>query len=169
MRRALLGTVVPALVAGLLLTASREAAAGPSIGADFNLGKPVGDTGGSLTTGIDGRLGYRIGLGPIFLEPEIGGGYLAFSGSGASQHLERVFAGGRFGLGGLVQPQIYGHGGYGWITSDLHGPEGDVGFALNFKLIPYFHFGAQVGYNVVSTDFGAAKWVNFGLNAGVTF
>jgi hypothetical protein len=182
MRRSVLAASAACLAAAFVLVSPREARAGFYVGGEFDAASSFGAPEGyNQGFGFVGQLGYRIGLGPVFLAPEAQGSYLAFpyradTGTGPALHATRVLGGARFGLGGLVQPQLYGHAGVGWLGSDRNGRAFDGGFALGFKLIPYLRFGAQVGYNVVTiqNDLGTGmsttlKWLSYGVHAGLEF
>jgi hypothetical protein len=190
MRRSFLVGLVPVLAfAAVSLTSTKEAHAGPIIGLDLDLGTAFQNqvdfsVGGGL------RLGYRFGLpGTIlYLQPELGGHYMRFgfnSQSAGYDYAGIVNGGLKFGLSGIVQPNIFGHLGLGVMgyndcagnvcsngsTTGL-GPAGDIGAGLDFRVVPGFLLGMQVAYNTVTvptgfngTDVASAKWVNFGLNA----
>jgi hypothetical protein len=171
MRRTLLISLTSCLAAAALLAETREARAGFYFGAEFDAGTLLSPPPGAKNGwGFAGTAGYRFGLGPVFLQPEAMGQYLVFPFDMTDAlHTTRVLGGARFGLGAMVQPQIFGHAGVGWLGSGLDGPAFDVGFALGFKLIPLLRFGAQVGYNVVtirSADL-ATKWIEYGVHAGI--
>jgi hypothetical protein len=171
MRCTFLIGLAPCLTAAVLLAAPREARAGVYLGAEFDAGTLFSPPSGAKNGwGFAGTAGYRFGLGPVFLQPEAMVQYLVFPFEGADAlHTTRILGGGRFGLGSMVQPQIFGHAGVGWLGSGLDGPAFDVGFALGFKLIPLLRFGAQVGYNVVTIKSAdvSAKWIEYGVHAGV--
>ena len=171
MRRTFLIAFAPCLAVAAVLATPREARAGVYLGAEFDGGTMLAAPKGAKTGyGFGGTLGYRFGLGPVFLQPEAKGQYLVFPFDMADTlHTTRILFGGRFGLGSMVQPQIFGHAGIGWLGSGVDGPAFDVGFALGFKLIPLLRFGAQVGYNVVtirSLD-AATKWIEYGVHAAI--
>lgn len=172
----------------LLLTPAARAESGFHLTADINLGSLV--SSGALTVGGGGRVGYRADLGPVWLEPEAAGDYTAFTLVGCdlcnmSGHGARVMGGLRLGgsgfISGVIEPALFGHGGYGWLTSALKGPAFDVGFGFDVRVVRYLRFGAQGAYNVVGATAGsagpyqpqpasaAAKWITFGLHAGVAF
>jgi hypothetical protein len=60
----------------------------------------------------------------------------------------------------------------------MNGPTFDVGLALDVRLVRFFRFGVQGGYNVamippsylseVQSPY-AVQWVSFGVHAGVSF
>lgn len=181
MRRSFLAGFAACLAAtAVVLAAPREARAGLFLGGEFNAASPLGaPTGYQNGYGFVGTLGYRIGLGPVFLQPEAEGSYLTFpfeQGAGPATHATRVLGGGRFGLGALVQPTVFGHTGVGWLGEGVNGRAFDVGFALGFKLIPYLRFGGQIAYNVITIQNDprtmgttAWKWLSYGANAGIEF
>jgi hypothetical protein len=166
------------LAAAAVLAPPRSARAGIFIGAEFDAGQPLSmPTGTHPGYGFMGSLGYRIGIGPIFLQPEAQGGYLLFpTDLMQNSHVARVLGGVRLGLGSIVQPAIYGHAGVGWLDMYTTGRAFDAGVALAFKLVPLFSFGAQAGYNVVSVPDtspqapgAATKWLSYGAHVAVDF
>jgi len=183
MRRSFLVGLVPALAfAAISFASTKEAHAGPTIGLDLDLGTAFQNqvdfsVGGGL------RLGYRFGLPGtyLFLQPEIGGHYMrfGFNNTGVGYDYAGIVNGGlRFGLGGIVQPAIFGHLGLGIMgygdrgsgaIVGREGPAGDIGGSLDFRIVPGFLLGAQIAYNTVAVpslmDADSAKWVNFGLAA----
>ncbi len=170
-----------ALALAATFSASHPAHAGPTVAADLDLGTPVGrgiaasiasavpPTGpvASLPAlwivGFRVRAGWRFDVGPVWLLPEIGGGYdveRTHEGTGIHGYpLPRGFGGARAGvslpLAPLVrfEPGIYGHVGYAryWLTG---GPDdglaNDVGLSLDLRILRYLIVGAQVGYDVVT-------------------
>jgi hypothetical protein len=167
MRRPLLAA---ALLAATLVTA-REARAGMFLGAELDGGHGIAMPAGTQEGfGFLATLGYRIGLGPVFVQPEAQGGYVFFPVDGAgAAHVARVLGGARLGRPGLLEPSIFGHMGVGWLDSNTNGLAFDAGLALAIRLIPVLRFGAQAGYNVVTiTSSGAAtKWVGYGVHVAV--
>ena len=159
MRRSLLLGVVPCLVLAATLTASREAQAGPYLGVDLNLGTALQDRV-DFSYGLGARFGWKIYFAnaPVWLLPEVGGHFMSFGTATEFGHAGAAFGGARFGFDGVVQPNIFAHLGLGFVGAS--------------ELGPLFSLGLQVAYNSVSdngSDFGAAKWVSFGLNFGFDF
>ena len=177
MRRSLLVGIAASLAAAAVIAAPREARAGFLLGAEFDAGTQVSNAGSSGNGyGFVGILGYRIKLGPVFLQPEAEGSYMVFPESLGTLHATRVTGGGRFGLAGLFQPALFAHMGIGWLGEGRNGRDFDVGLQLGFKLIPYLRFGAQISYNVlqVPNDVVAGnttnfKWLGYGAHAAVEF
>lgn len=169
-------------LAATMLASSREARAGVILGAEYaaalGIDMPAGTPstmGASLPNlrsgyGFLGTLGYRIGLGPLFLQPEVQGSYTIFPGDAdARAHVARALGGARFGLSGVFQPAIFGHAGVGWLADDSDGQAFDVGISLAFKLIPVLSFGAQASYDVVTVASSglATKWLSYGAHIAI--
>jgi hypothetical protein len=178
MRRPIPLALVTCLAGAAVLAPPRTARAGIFIGAEFDAGQGIAmPTGMHAGYGFIAALGYRIGVGPLFLQPEAQGGYLTFpTDPGQSLHVARVLGGVRLGLGGIFQPAIYGHAGVGWLDPFTTGRALDAGLSLAFKLVPMFSFGAQAGYNVVSVadtsiqaPGAATKWLSYGAHVAVDF
>ena len=182
--------VVPAAALAALLAASSPALAGPTVSADLDLGTSIGrDSAPSASllyiAGFRIRAGWRFSLGPVFLVPEIGGGYDVQRFTGAPDgSLPRVFGGARAGLSLPVlpllhvEPGLYGHVGY--APSNGAGLANDVGIALDLRLLRVLLIGAHVGYEVVTRWVSLAplssesvavadKWIGYGVHAGVVF
>jgi hypothetical protein len=173
--------LAPALAAaGVALLASPEARAnGVTLHAEQDFAF-LTNGGSNVGFGFSGRMGYRFELGPIWLAPELGGGYISFRDIGGySLHPARIFGGGRLGLRGFVQPQIYGHAGYGWLGGlgdiNLNGAMFEVGVALDLRVLPILGIGIHGGYtsneNINGDAVGrdAFNWVNVGAHVGLTF
>jgi hypothetical protein len=186
MRRA--AKITSSLAASAALLAAGEARADVMLGADVALGVPVDQapqrflsTGG----GFDLRGGYRFRvpyLG-VAITPEIAAGY-----TDLGTHLVRVRPGLRVGFGRILTPYAYGHVGWAFTSFDplgekdtagtatwrsTHGLCFDAGAGLDVAILKRLSVGAHLGYNVVNVDAGTtafhAKWMSFGLNAGVYF
>lgn len=176
MRRSLvLGVASGFAAAAFVLAAPREAKAGPHLGIDLDLGTAF-QRQVDFSYGLGGRFGYKIHFpGNFFwLLPEGGGHYMRFgtgNSLGGFAQAGEVFGGVRFGLGGLVQPNIFSHLGLGFVGNSQIGPAADIGVGVDFQITRIFTLGLQVAYNAVTvTSSGdAAKWVNFGLNFGFDF
>lgn len=189
MRRSFLAAaIVPALAfAAVSLVNTREAAAGPHLDFDADLGAafqsaPANRVDFSAGGGL--RLGYRFGFhdSPVWIQPEIGGHYmhLGFNDLGGYDYAATVNGGIKLGLQGIVQPNAFAHLGLGILgstdgygnSSGFLGPAFDVGLGLDFRLARGFTLGAQVAFNgiAVPTDSEPmAKWMSFGLTAGFHF
>jgi hypothetical protein len=154
------------------LVGARDARAGVFLGAELDGGAGFEMPANThVGYGFLASLGFRIPLGPLFLQPEAQGGYQVFPGATVPPHAARVVGGVHLGLRGIFQPQIFGHAGVGWLSSEVDGPALDAGIGLAFKLVPLFTFGAQGAYNVVLdlSDHAATRWLSFGLHAGLEF
>jgi hypothetical protein len=154
-----------------VLASTREARAGIFLGAEYDAAQGIDMPAGTRSGyGFLGTLGYRIGLGPVFLQPEAQGSYMIFpSDAGDRAHVARAMGGARFGLSGVFQPAIFGHAGVGWLDTYTDGRAFDAGLSLAFKLIPLVSFGAQASYDVVtiaSTGL-ATRWLSYGVHVAV--
>jgi hypothetical protein len=175
-----LPSLASALALAAALSTSAAAQAGPTLAADLDLGTSVGQGTTARTNsapytgpvaslpalylvGFRLRAGWRFDVGPVWILPEIGGGYdveRMHEGSGIQGYpLPRAFAGGRAGvslpIAPLVrfEPGIYGHVGYAryWLTGGPdNGLANDVGLSLDLRIFRYLIVGAQVGYDVVT-------------------
>lgn len=172
MRCSLLLGVAPGLVLAAALTSAREAHAGPYVGVDLDLGTAFQDHV-DFSYGLGGRLGYKFHLGPpVWILPEIGGHYMSFGSSTDFAHAGAVFGGLRIGFDGFVQPNVFAHLGAGFVGDGDLGPYTDVGVGLDFQILRVFSMGVQVAYNTVldnGSQYGATKWLSFGLNFGIDF
>jgi hypothetical protein len=191
MRRSfLVAAIVPALAfAAVSFVNTREAAAGPKIDFDADLGMAF--QGGNpsrvdFSAGGGLRLGYRFSLPGtgLYLQPEIGGHYmhLGFNNALGYDYAATVNGGLRFGLSGPVQPNVFAHLGLGILgyqvdsagdSSGYIGPNADIGAGIDFRIAPGFTLGAQLAYNTVAVPAenspSAAKWLTVGLTAGFHF
>ena len=139
--------------------------------------------------GVGGRFGWRFDLGPVWLQPEAGGYYAVFGPwscvACAHTHAERVLGGLRLGgsglISGVIEPALFAHAGYGWISDQDPGLALDVGFAFDVAVVPHFRFGAHGAYEVTPVDIVtrasnstgvssvAARWISYGVHAGASF
>lgn len=163
--------VVSTFAALAVLVSVREARAGFYVGAEMDASSPISAPTARTGFGFFGTLGYRLGLGPVFIQPEAQAGYLSFLTSTASApRATRILGGARVGLARMVQPTLFGHVGIGWLGAGQEGPALDAGFALGFKVIPYLRFGGQVAYNVVTVPSASSlKFISYGAHAGIEF
>jgi hypothetical protein len=193
MTRCLQGLVVLLFA---LLVAPAHADPGGRVAVDLDLGGPIGVDARSFAIGAAARFGWRFDLGPVWLQPEVGGGYVAFVGSDSywwtatrypAARAGRVTGGVRLGGEGLIarviEPALFGHAGCGWITQAsgydlLRGPTFDAGVALDAKLTRRFSVGLQSAFNVVAAPapseapyLGPAtvRWLSYGVHAEARF
>lgn len=180
MRRSVVCGFAASLAAALVIAPSRDAHAGFFIGGEFDAAVPVALPTAATGYGFVGSLAYRIGLGPVFVQPEAQGSYMGFLSSSPvlpGQHATRILGGARVGLARMIQPAVVAHAGVGWLGEGRFGHAFDAGLALGFKVLPLLRFGVQGAYNVltVPNDTGnagattALKWMSFGVHAGVEF
>jgi hypothetical protein len=156
-----------AAVAALAFTmVPRESRADFTVGADLGVPIPVDLPGADAGFGFDGRLGSLSSFGPVDLTTELKGGYYAVANGGVA----RILGGARLGIGNFIQPGVYGHLGYGGITSAGGGGgfHFDAGGYLDLRL-PLVSVGVHVDYNHILLNPGDFKWVGTGLHAALTF
>jgi hypothetical protein len=139
-----------------------------AVDADFNSAVSAPDTtaggGGAL------RLGQEFDLFLVSLTPELGGGYHSFGGDERIK-LYSGFLGGRFAVGKIIEPALFGHVGVG----RLDGPDSrtapmlDGGLAIDFTLLPLIDLGVHGAYNVMLPrgDSGTFKFVTLGAQAAL--
>src|SRR5258708_9927357 len=133
-------------------------------------------TGGS---GFKLRVGDQIRFPGLRFTPEIGYGFehlYTSSDVGAySWETHRLFGGARVAFGYIVSPGFYGHVGYGWRDSgDPTVPHAgglalDAGFALDFRLIRHFTFGAHAEYAAIDAQPYTPQWLAPRLPGDVLF
>lgn len=171
--------LVPFLVASVVLLVAASASAEPHKGSsrlalDLDYAMPAGEHG--FHSGLGGaiRLGEKANLALVSLTGEIGGGYQPFSGLGAK--LYSGFIGGRIGLGGILEPGVYGHLGLSHIHFDLGSgtrtaPRLDGGLYLDLTALPLVDVGIHGGYDsVLSTNrYPAFNYFIVGAHAAIAF
>jgi hypothetical protein len=130
--------------------------------------------------GFKVRVGEQIRFPRLRLTPELGYGFDHLfatdnAGSAYAWDMHRLFAGARVGFGRLVVPTFYGHVGYGWrdtgdpSVSQASGVAFDLGFALDFHVIPHLGFGAHVEYAAIDAQPYTPQWLALGLHADLAF
>ena len=126
------------------------------------------------------RVGDQIRFPRLRFTPEIGYGYdhlFATDNQTFSYawDMHRVFAGARVGFGRIVVPTFYAHVGYGWrdtgdpTVAQASGVAFDMGFALDFHLVPHFGFGGHVEYAAIDAEPYTPQWLALGLHADIAF
>ena len=166
--------------------APRLASAGPDLGADGEVVVPLRASTSDRDSldsgaGFKVRLGYQFHIPLLRITPEAGYAFDRLGGDGGGGpnygwNMQRVFAGGRVGLGEIFVPSVYAHAGYGWRTTPDPGvPEGsglafDAGLTFDIHVIPHLAFGAHAEYASIATNAGGSpEWLAFGLHADVDF
>lgn len=135
---------------------------------DFNsaVNAPEIDAGGGGAL----RIGQELDLFLISLTPEVGGSYHGFGGDDRSK-LYAGFLGGRFAVGKIIEPSIFGHVGVGRLdgADSRTAPLLDGGLAIDFTLLPLIDLGVHGAYNVLLPrgDSDAFKFVTLGAQAAL--
>jgi hypothetical protein len=140
------------------------------IAVDFDFGSALDAPGTKTGGGGALRLGQKFDLLLLSLTPEIGGGYHAFGGD-ESTKVYTGFLGGRFGVGKIIEPSIFGHLGLGHVDGleSRTAPVMDAGLAIDFTLLPLIDLGLHAGYNVMlpRNDGTALKFMTLGAQAAI--
>jgi hypothetical protein len=137
---------------------------------DFDFGSAIDAPGSKSGGGGALRLGEEFDLLLVTLTPEIGGSYHAF-GDDERTKIYSGFLGGRFGVGKIIEPSIYGH--VGVARADGYqkrtAPALDAGLAIDFTLLPLIDLGLHGGYNVVmpNNDNEALRFFTLGAQAAL--
>jgi hypothetical protein len=135
---------------------------------DFNsaVNAPEVDAGGGGAL----RLGQELDLFLVSLTPELGGSYHSFSGDDRTK-LYGGFLGGRFAVGKIIEPSLFGHVGLGRLDGleTRTAPMLDGGLAIDFTLLPLIDLGVHGAYNVLLQrgDAEAFKFVTLGAQAAL--
>lgn len=135
---------------------------------DFNsaVNAPEIDAGGGGAL----RLGQELDLFLVSLTPELGGSYHSFSGEDRTK-LYAGFLGGRFAVGKIIEPSLFGHVGLGRLDGleSSTVPLLDGGLAIDFTLLPLIDLGVHGAYNVLLPrgDGEAFKFVTLGAQAAL--
>lgn len=195
MRRSFLAAaIVPAVAfAAITFGSTKEAAAGPTIDLNLNLGTAfqtyqarTATTQVDFSLGGGAAVGYRFNIprSYVFVQPELAGQYMRFgfnSTQAGYDYAGSLTTGVKAGLQGLVQPNIFGHVGFGFLgyavgagaTQGYLGPHLDIGAGLDIRPVPGFTIGAHLAYNTVAVPsmdaYDAAKWLSFGVKVGFQF
>jgi hypothetical protein len=130
--------------------------------------------------GFKVRVGEQIRFPRLRITPELGYGFDHLfatddAGTAYAWDMHRVFAGARIGFGRVVVPTFYGHLGYGWrdtgdpTINEASGFAFDMGFALDFHVVPHLGFGGHVEYAAIDAEPSSPRWLALGLHADIAF
>lgn len=142
-----------------VLFAARPAHATGKLALDLEAALPT-DSVPDAKAGWGGavRFGNEWNLVLLKLTPEIQGNYHSFGGASEANQFG-VMAGGRLGIGLLLQPSVYahagvGHYGYHTLLRDVSQTSlaYDVGLALDITALPIVDIGAHASLNGVAGD-----------------
>lgn len=147
------------MLAALLVAA--PASAGPMVMGEVvttPLSVGQGETDAELGMGVGLRVGMPIDIVLVELVPEVGATVYGFGNDSTTAVLE---AGGRFNVGKVVEPGVYGHA---LLRTGPHTRVGwDAGLSLDVTVIPFVDFGVQSGV----MRFDGAPAVTVGAHAGI--
>jgi len=135
---------------------------------------------------LSGGGGFKIRVGDQFrfprfrFTPEVGYGFdHLFATDNANTaydwDMHRLFAGARLGFGRFITPTVYAHLGYGWrdtgdpTVAEANGLAFDMGFALDFHIIPHVGFGGYVEYASIDAQPYTPEWLALGLHVDIAF
>ena len=125
----------------------------------------AGGGGGAL------RIGSELDLLLITLIPEA---YISHhSWSKGDSGITTGKLGGRVRIGKILEPGLYGHFGLASVSGGggkaYSAPALDIGFTLDFTLLPLIDIGAHAAYNAVleSSDQDAIRYATLGLHAAL--
>ena len=179
--RSLCARLVGAGVFAACLGTAQLAHATGKLGLDLEAALPsdVADTeqgwGGAL------RLGNEWNLVLLKLTPEFEANYHKFGGTSDAKQFSAL-AGGRVGVGLILQPSVYAHAGVGHFAyrriyqgmyEDISQTSlgYDVGAALDFTLLPIIDVGAHASINGIAGDKDADpfNWYSIGVHVAISF
>jgi hypothetical protein len=154
-----------------------SAAAETAAGVELNFNHAVSGDDVDQGAGVDVVLGPRLDLTILTLTTELSGGFHDFNGS-LDPAAYRLMGGGRIGIGVIIRPSVFAHGGVGYLRFDdpidgvrdgRVGFAGDLGLALDFTILPLVDLGIQGSYNVIagSDGYDALEWLQAGVH--ITF
>lgn len=155
------------------LAASRTAHATGKLALDLEAAFPsdVPDTDRGFGGGL--RLGNEWNLVLLKLTPEFQGNYHAFGGASDAKQFSAM-AGGRVGVGLVIQPSVFAHAGVGHFSYRAHSEDiaqtslaYDVGAALDLTLLPLVDLGVHGSVNGIAGDKDADPFTWYALGAHV--
>jgi hypothetical protein len=135
---------------------------------------------------LSGGGGFKIRVGDQFrfpglrFTPEVGYGFDHLfatdnTNTAYAWDMHRLFAGARLGFGRMIVPTVYAHVGYGWrdtgdpTVAQANGLAFDLGFALDFHVIPHVGFGGHVEYASIDAQPYTPEWLALGLHGDIAF
>jgi hypothetical protein len=146
-----------------------------TVGGDLDYAGPI-DSGASTGWGFGIRLGQRVHLPLVAVDPELGFTYHSFSG-GASAQSYRGIAGLRIGIGEVFRIGPFAHLGVGHVS--LSGTPDyshtaftyDAGLFLDLTVLPLLDVGIHGGYNqiVASSPSPAFQFATVGADVTLVF
>ncbi|HET9931195.1 MAG TPA: hypothetical protein VFQ35_10930 [Polyangiaceae bacterium] len=170
---------VGVIVAGV--AASSPAHATGKVGLDLEAALPSDVPDTEQGWGGAARLGNEWNLVLLKLTPEFEANYHKFGGTGDAKQFSAL-AGGRVGVGLIIQPSVYAHAGVGHFgyrrlyqgmyediaqTSFAY----DVGAALDLTVLPLIDVGAHASVNGIAgnKDADPFTWYSIGAHVAISF
>lgn len=155
--------------ASLTFVWSPLASAAPTVGIDLNAGATTGESDSENGGGFGLRAGEEWELLVLTLCPELSGQYARFGGP-RDPAAYQLMAGGRLGIGFILEPSVYAHAGVGYLQQDVYdsgaGLAYDAGLALDLTLIPYMDIGVHAQLSGIggNADMRGLGWGMVGLH-----
>jgi hypothetical protein len=172
---------VAALVAAALASSLAVAPAqAQSIGAEIDLGIPVGDTADALDIGwgARGRVGYGLPIPALTFDVEAAFDYYSFplADIDATSSLWRIVGGVRLGVPVPYVPELFAHVGYGehsfpndlGVDLNQDGFTWDLGLSSDLLSLPLIAFGLHLAYVKLVPD-ESTTFLALGIHAELGF
>lgn len=125
--------------------------------------------------GVGARFGHEWDLVLLHLTPELGVNYHTFDGPPDADAFA-VLAGGRLGIGFVIEPSAFLHAGIGHYNYETSGSDVsetnlayEMGLALDFTLLPVIDFGAHAALAGIAGDETHDSFDWLALGGHVTF
>lgn len=172
--RAMLPKVAALPFLAAVLLVSHGAQAQKQVSLDIEAALPAND-GHDDGWGLGARVGNKWDLVLVSLTPEVGFNYHAFGGPPNAEAFA-VVAGGRIGIGFVIEPSAFIHAGIGHVGFDT--PAGDYGrtslayeggLALDLTLLPVIDIGAHAALAGIAGDADEDAFSWLAIGGHVTF
>jgi hypothetical protein len=125
--------------------------------------------------GVGARFGHEWDLVLLSLTPEVGVNYHTFGGTPDADAFA-VLAGGRLGIGFIIEPSAFVHAGIGHYSYDIDGADVsetniayEMGLALDFTMLPVIDFGVHGAVAGIAGDDELDSFDWLALGGHVTF
>lgn len=138
-----------------------------AVGGDVDLIIPITSALPELSAGGALRVGARVRVGPLFVQPEVLVGLQGLPSANSDGMLVRGMAGGRLGFRGLLQPHALVHFGYG-ASPERSGLTYDAGLGVDVHMA-MLTVGLHATWNGLVAEEQPLEWVNVGPNLTLLF